>query len=130
MYLDNLKKRIKTATKSYQNGVARELRDAVQQEVPVLSGLLRSSVQIDSDGEDKLIGPDAGTLRREAGVDYAPFVYFGTRPHIIEAKNAKVLSDGNTIFGPRVNHPGTRSNKFINRAVDRKVGNFKSKFKL
>ncbi len=130
MYLGNLRSRIKKASKKYKEDVAKELEDAVKQEVPVKTGLLRSSVTEEHQGEDILIGPDAAVLRRESGEDYAPYVYFGTRPHKISVKRANVLTDGSTFFGKTVNHPGTRSNKFINRAVDRKVGRFNSKFKI
>jgi hypothetical protein len=50
---------------------------------------------------------------------YAPMVEFGTRPHVIEAKNASVLANKKTgqFFGKRVNHPGTKANPFMERIV-------------
>jgi len=50
---------------------------------------------------------------------YAPFVEFGTAPHVIVAKNAKVLANAATgqIFGTRVNHPGTKANPFMERII-------------
>jgi hypothetical protein len=50
---------------------------------------------------------------------YAPFVEFGTAPHIIKAVNARVLANKQTgeVFGPIVHHPGTKSNPFMERIV-------------
>ena len=50
---------------------------------------------------------------------YAPYVEFGTAPHVIEAKNARVLANVQTgqVFGRRVNHPGTKANPFMERIV-------------
>lgn len=46
-------------------------------------------------------------------VEYAPAIELGANPHVIEAKNAKVLSDGKRIFGRRVNHPGFKGDSFL-----------------
>ena len=50
---------------------------------------------------------------------YAPYVEFGTAPHVIEVKNASVLANKKTgqFFGKHVNHPGTRANPFMERIV-------------
>ena len=46
-------------------------------------------------------------------VDYAPDVEFGTAPHTIRIKDAKVLSNGKVFFGEEVHHPGTNANPFL-----------------
>jgi len=50
---------------------------------------------------------------------YAPYVEFGTAPHIIRAVNARVLANRETghIFGPLVHHPGTKANPFLERII-------------
>jgi hypothetical protein len=50
---------------------------------------------------------------------YAPFVEFGTGPHIIKAVNARVLANANTgqIFGTIVHHPGTKANDFMGKII-------------
>jgi hypothetical protein len=50
---------------------------------------------------------------------YAPFVEFGTAPHIIRPVNAKVLANVKTgqIFGTLVHHPGTQKNPFMERIL-------------
>lgn len=53
-------------------------------------------------------------------VKYAIYVHEGTAPHVIEAKNKKVLANVKTgqVFGKRVNHPGTRPNRFMPRIAE------------
>jgi hypothetical protein len=44
----------------------------------------------------------------------------GSRPHVIEPKNAKALrfaQNGRMVFYRRVNHPGTRAYRWLDRAV-------------
>jgi hypothetical protein len=50
---------------------------------------------------------------------YAPYVEFGTPPHIIRPVKARVLANANTgeIFGTLVHHPGTKPNDFMGRIV-------------
>jgi hypothetical protein len=50
---------------------------------------------------------------------YAPYVEFGTAPHIITAVNKRVLANVKTgqVFGPVVHHPGTKANPFMERIL-------------
>jgi hypothetical protein len=50
---------------------------------------------------------------------YAPYVEFGTGPHIIKAVNKRVLANTATgqIFGSVVHHPGTKANPFLERII-------------
>lgn len=45
----------------------------------------------------------------------------GSRPHVIMPKKAKVLrfttKTGKVVFARRVNHPGTKANRFLTRAL-------------
>ena len=49
----------------------------------------------------------AGT-RVIVGTDHWPYVEYGTRPHTIRVSKKKVLSDGVTVYGRVVRHPGNR----------------------
>ena len=68
-----------------------------------------------------------GTGEVKAGEPYWRYVVFGTSPHEITVKSAKVLSDRNSdsthkkdaIYGKRVMHPGSKPNNFPARAVQR-----------
>jgi len=66
-------------------------------------------------------GFDIGNLQARwyPKASYAPYVEFGTAPHIIRAVNAKVLANAKTgqFFGPVVHHPGTKANPFLERII-------------
>jgi phage gpG-like protein len=51
-------------------------------------------------------------------VEYAPHVEYGTKPHIITVKSAKVLTNGKSFFGKTVQHPGTAAQPFMRTALD------------
>lgn len=51
------------------------------------------------------------------GVPYAKHLEYGTKPHLIKAKRAKVLAGNGKVFGRVVNHPGTKAYPFWRPAV-------------
>ncbi len=62
----------------------------------------------------------AGGMR----VQYAAHVEWGTRPHIIRARNARMLRftmGGRDVFRRSVRHPGTRPYRFMQNALNAKV---------
>lgn len=60
----------------------------------------------------------AGMLRWFPTASYAPYVEFGTAPHVILPKEKKALYwPGAAHPVRRVNHPGTRANPFMERIV-------------
>jgi hypothetical protein len=63
------------------------------------------------------LGNLQGSWRPKA--TYAPYVEFGTAPHVIRAVNRRVLANKGTgqVFGPVVNHPGTKANPFMERIL-------------
>lgn len=59
-------------------------------------------------------------IRFTSAAPYAGFVLGGTRAHEIRPRNASVLAwdgPGGPVFARRVNHPGTRPNRFPERAL-------------
>ncbi len=59
-----------------------------------------------------------GILRWFPTASYAPYVEFGTKPHVIEPKDKKALYwPGAEHPVRRVNHPGTKANDFMGRIV-------------
>jgi hypothetical protein len=49
------------------------------------------------------------------------FVIYGTQPHVIVARNKKVLKfkiDGKDVFARMVHHPGTKANNFLWKALE------------
>jgi len=72
-----------------------------------------------------------GMLRWFPTASYAPFVEFGTKPHVIEAKNAKALYWPGAAHPVRkVNHPGTQPNQFLERIVAASQGEIDQTFAL
>jgi hypothetical protein len=57
-------------------------------------------------------------------VPYTRFIIGGTRPHVIEPRNAKALrwiahsGHGGPVFAKRVQHPGTKPDDFPARAIE------------
>lgn len=86
-------------------------RDAVNL-CKVDTGHLRRSItyEVDKNKKQATIGTN---------VHYALHLEYGTKPHTIKVKNAKVLADkkGN-VFGKSVKHPGTRAQPFLRPALD------------
>ena len=66
-------------------------------------------------------GWDVGTMQARwyPKATYAPYVEFGTPPHVIEPVSKLALANTKTGWGPykRVNHPGTKANPFMERIV-------------
>ena len=63
---------------------------------------------------------EEGEASLKALASYAVYVEKGTAPHEIRPVNASVLAfevNGRMIFTPLVNHPGTKPNPFMQRAV-------------
>lgn len=59
----------------------------------------------------------AGSVRIRRPSRYAHLIERGTKPHVIRAKTSSQLSDGGTVFGKTVRHPGTQGIHFLSRAV-------------
>lgn len=79
-----------------------------------LQGAVRGRV-IRTGGRVIVIRGDADQRKAK----YAPFVEFGTRPHLIRAKKKalRFTVRGQVLFRRSVQHPGTRPYKFLYRAT-------------
>jgi hypothetical protein len=58
-----------------------------------------------------------GTFHTRVPARYLHLLEKGTKPHAVKATNAKVLSNGEAVFGRAVKHPGTKPQRPIARAV-------------
>ena len=54
-------------------------------------------------------------------VKYAKGLEFGTPPHTIRVKNAKVLASKGQFFGKKVKHPGTAPRPFMRPALHKMI---------
>jgi hypothetical protein len=84
---------------------------AAKRQVGVSTGRLMQSIHVrhlrDSRGQFVRVGSD---------VSYAAIHHEGARPHIIVANRAQALrfsSGGRIVYTRKVNHPGTRPNRYL-----------------
>ncbi|MCX0246409.1 hypothetical protein [Streptomyces drozdowiczii] len=123
-----LNRTIRGASRGELDSAARLTLNLAKLFAPVKTGRLRASGRIESRRTLGLrtiytIGFD---------VHYAPFVNDGTKPHKIRPKRAKALKfnvGGRTVFATVVNHPGTKANPFLDRALQRVAANRGYQFK-
>ncbi|MEM1562782.1 MAG: HK97 gp10 family phage protein [Candidatus Bathyarchaeia archaeon] len=88
---------------------------------PVRTGGLRNSIRKDVD-ESRL------QAQIGAAAKYAPYVEFGTRPHLIEPVRARALRftvGGEIVFARLVRHPGTKPQWFVRRAAEETIAALK-----
>lgn len=105
------------------NATRSELREASRQVVqrakvlaPVRTGRLRSSIR----AEPPRIFSLRGSVTVGSDLEYAGYVNDGTAPHVIRPRRRRALRfivGGRVVFARRVNHPGTRANPFLDRAL-------------
>jgi hypothetical protein len=70
-----------------------------------------------------------GMLTWSPTASYAPFVEFGTAPHVILPKDKKALFwPGAAHPVSKVNHPGTKPNQFMERIVAESQGEINDQF--
>lgn len=82
-------------------------------EVPIKTGQLRRSITLDYRPISVSVYPT---------VKYALTVHEGAKPHVIIPIRKQVLAfrkNGRVVFAKRVNHPGNKPNKFVERTVDK-----------
>lgn len=111
----------------FEHILARRLREGISKysvmvhgqaikEAPYDTGRLRSSIS-------SMMDVKAKGLRAiiQPNVKYAIFVHEGTKPHVIKPRNKKALYwKGAEHPVKKVNHPGSRPNPFMERALNKK----------
>ncbi len=88
---------------------------AVEHDAPYKEGRLRGDITVFQ--QTKAHEVEIGNTKL---IDYAVYVYHGTKPHVIKPKRAKALK---TPYGYRkkVNHPGTKANPYLDIALENVV---------
>ncbi len=89
------------------------IEDDALRTVPYDSGELYDSIK-----RNYTPGNLEGTV--SVGTDHWAPTEYGSRPHYIRAVTKKVLSDGKTIFGKTVYHPGTPEQSFMRTSLYKK----------
>lgn len=71
--------------------------------------------------QHKLMRTSGGKLLRIFSTKkHAPFIEYGTKPHVIAARRKKFLRftvRGQLVFARKVNHPGTPAYRFMHKAT-------------
>lgn len=106
---------------------AKEAERIMKQVINKKTGALSDAVEIDKIGDaNYLVGINEGKLvadERNAGhQNYVAPYYYGSKPHIIRAKNGKALHwvvNGKDYYAKLVRHPGNKPHNFIQDTLDR-----------
>ena len=124
------------------NGLDDLIKDAEQvgRDMPkkLKQAMVASTTMVQNAAKKKRIGSfknQTGDLRRSIArrvegahrgivftdMKYAPYVEFGTKPHVIRPKTKKMLAfrvGGKMVFARKVNHPGTRAYNYMKDAFN------------
>ena len=98
------------------NNIADEIANQAKQIAPVDTGNLKDDIRVwHSRG-----GKKAAYIGNTLAAPYAKFVHYGTKPHVIKAKDKKVLANVklDKVYGKRVFHPGTKANPYLLNAAN------------
>lgn len=123
-YPDEVKKRVRSEISRCSWSVTNKAQRNLKNNKNYKTGRLSSSMPAYAS-----TNMDLSRFQAKAGTDveYGSYVELGTPPHMIEVKKAKVLAkytgtvagkEQFTIFGKRVNHPGTRPSPFLMPAAE------------
>jgi len=107
---------VHTAVPKLLNRMTGQGERKMKQLTPVKTGNLRNSVTSVVQDFEAAIWNSA---------NYAQYVNWDTKPHIIRAKRAKFLHftiAGNDIFVKQVHHPGTKGKQFLEKTYAYLVG--------
>lgn len=109
---------------------ARVVRDDAKANVPVapateynaakynsVAGSLRKSIRVSSRVDRKAGVVRATVVAGSFDAYYARWVEFGTKPHVIHAKDGSVL-DMQGVFTRLIHHPGSNARQFMRKAID------------
>lgn len=112
--LDSVIKRV--AFDAMLEGAEGTLIDIID-DTPIRTGTLRRSQTVNPHRTRM-------TVNFSANTPYAHAVHEGSPPHEITAYNAKALAfkaGGEMVYRKKVNHPGTKGNPWMRRAVTRRL---------
>ena len=89
------------------------------------TGHLQQSIRVD------LSNVNEGKAEIVADASYAPFVEFGTKPHVIKPKRRQTLrwaTEEGYIFAKLVRHPGSKPYPFFRKAIEEGLEEAKKEF--
>jgi hypothetical protein len=87
----------------------------IASEAPVRAGRLRGDITI----FDENINNGVVEVGNSSYIDYAKYLYFGTKPYVITPKSKKALYwKGARNPSKKVNHPGIKADKYLDRGFE------------
>ena len=111
--LSDLRRRIRVRNEAAIRESSRELQQVLRVTSPHRSFRMRSETSVT---------PEGLTATALIDTEYASFVSEGTRPHLILPRRRRFLSwlgPQGRVFARRVNHPGTRPNRWYRDGIAR-----------
>ena len=115
---DEIKDNVRKVVKNSAFNIERNAKSSAS----VKTGHLRRSISTK-------MGDMEATIHT-SNLKYAPMVEFGTRPHIIRAKNKKALYwKGAAHPVKQVNHPGSKAKPYLIPAFEKEIPYFVEKLK-
>lgn len=117
-------KMIDVASARELRALALKTKNDAQEYTPTDTGRLKTGWYVETGKDEQGPWADVGNT-----VEYTKEVEYGTRPHVIRAKNKKVLANTKTgeVFGPVVNHPGTSPQPMLRPALIENARTWKPK---
>ena len=94
---------------------AEMLRTEGTNNAPVVTGRLRGDITVFPQ-----IKPTEISVGNTSLIDYAVYVYYGTKPHTIRPKKKKALKTPYGVYA-KVQHPGTKANLYLDNALENLV---------
>jgi HK97 gp10 family phage protein len=95
------------------------IKKIVDPQIPRRSGRLARTSRVSTRARRGLVTASAKVGDKHAW--YGHILQHGAAPHVIRARNKPFLRLHGGAFVRRVNHPGTKANRFMARAFDRGV---------
>ena len=110
-----------------------DIREVVKNSAFNIERNAKSSASVKTGHLKRSISTKMGDMEatiHTSNLKYAPMVEFGTRPHIIRAKNKKALYwKGATHPVKKVNHPGSKAKPYLIPAFEKEKDQFLEKLK-
>ena len=119
---DEVERDVKKVVKNSAFNIERNAKSNLTKNKSVDTGHLRRGISTDIKGLDATI--------HTSNIKYAPGVEYGTRAHVIRAKNKKALYwKGAKHPVKQVNHPGSKAKPFLIPAFNQEKDQFLEKLK-
>jgi hypothetical protein len=94
---------------------AEMLRTEATNNAPAVTGRLRGDITVFPQ-----TSPTEISVGNTSLIDYAVYVYYGTKPHTIRPKKKKALKTPYGVYA-KVQHPGTKANPYLDNALENLV---------